>query len=752
MSDRYHSYYQAGRAAGSNPSSRASVPNGGGYHPSYADDTYLVPASSRHSITAPRGYVSSSTSSGQPTTTRPYAVDHDARLHTRQRDHSRLRRSTIDSTTRAPIIVTTTQNDRSNSKLLHSTGIHNSSPVRDDYRHGESQYYALPSSTSRSRSAVRQHHLEDHSRHRDREGGLLSPHNAKSYRNSRPSVIYPSNSRHSTAAIDYGDDGYQYTNAGELVRYDLDHPTMSRSGRQDSTDRDYYHTRKSYGGNRRTGDGSRYDSENYAVAHRRHDGHGGPPPSTRGFDRISREYDSERDRERHSLPAAPNPPNPIPHTDSTGSNLDQRERRRTRPVSVNQESTYREISYRNQDDFPDYGGRVGSRDSVAEDKRPRSSYFYDDSVSNRGFGIRTDLEDAGNDRHQRVDLRRGDILHPSERCIDGSRKPPQNRPFSYGGEGKYTDTRRKDMESNGAHSLLESAGTGLGISATTAAAAAIVSDSGAGKGLQDMGSSSGDPIPEATPRMDGIGVASPEINVDEISGRHGPPSVHIPGVTGDLGEQFDNGGASLTKEDAVSASDSDDVAGGRVIRRHRPSGSFNPNDAGDLRQIKQQLAALRVQDKEEHLNPVPGDTDGRAVSSLSPKGEAPAIREARSSDESYAVGFPVSKKHARVVSPPRDKRDDKPLRGILKQPSAKFPEEANPIREGVAPHKEDKKLKEVPAGARWTKINRKVVNPEALTIGKERFEERDDFVIVLRVLSKEEIQAYAAATQVLRGM
>lgn len=28
---------------------------------------------------------------------------------------------------------------------------------------------------------------------------------------------------------------------------------------------------------------------------------------------------------------------------------------------------------------------------------------------------------------------------------------------------------------------------------------------------------------------------------------------------------------------------------------------------------------------------------------------------------------------------------------------------------------------------------------------------RDDFVIVLRVLSKEEIQAYAAATQVLRG-
>lgn len=73
------------------------------------------------------------------------------------------------------------------------------------------------------------------------------------------------------------------------------------------------------------------------------------------------------------------------------------------------------------------------------------------------------------------------------------------------------------------------------------------------------------------------------------------------------------------------------------------------------------------------------------------------------------------------------------------------------MREGVAPHKDDKKLKEVPVGARWTKINRKVVNPEALTIGKERFEVRDDFIIVLRVLNKEEIQAYANATTVLRG-
>jgi zinc finger CCCH domain-containing protein 13 len=107
-------------------------------------------------------------------------------------------------------------------------------------------------------------------------------------------------------------------------------------------------------------------------------------------------------------------------------------------------------------------------------------------------------------------------------------------------------------------------------------------------------------------------------------------------------------------------------------------------------------------------------------------------------------------KQVRVVSPPRDKSDAKPLRGILKQPRV-FPEDSNPVREGVAPHKDDKKLKDAPPGARWTKISRKIVNPDALTIGKERFEVRDDFVIVLRVLSKEEIQAYAVATQQLRG-
>jgi hypothetical protein len=101
---------------------------------------------------------------------------------------------------------------------------------------------------------------------------------------------------------------------------------------------------------------------------------------------------------------------------------------------------------------------------------------------------------------------------------------------------------------------------------------------------------------------------------------------------------------------------------------------------------------------------------------------------------------------------PESPKDKAPVKGILKQPTPNFPEEAASDRKGIAPHWIEKDKTDVPAWARWTKISRKMVNPEALTIGKERFEIKDDFVVVLRVLTKEEIQAYADTTAKLRGM
>ena len=43
------------------------------------------------------------------------------------------------------------------------------------------------------------------------------------------------------------------------------------------------------------------------------------------------------------------------------------------------------------------------------------------------------------------------------------------------------------------------------------------------------------------------------------------------------------------------------------------------------------------------------------------------------------------------------------------------------------------------------------MNPAALEAGKKRFEEREDFVIVLMVLTRDEIIGYAEVTQKIRG-
>jgi len=80
-----------------------------------------------------------------------------------------------------------------------------------------------------------------------------------------------------------------------------------------------------------------------------------------------------------------------------------------------------------------------------------------------------------------------------------------------------------------------------------------------------------------------------------------------------------------------------------------------------------------------------------------------------------------------------------------------FPEDPNSIREGVTPLKDAGK-KGIPSNARWTKINRKLVNPAALEAARERFEERDDYVIVLRVLNREEIEKLAIKTREIRGI
>jgi hypothetical protein len=92
-----------------------------------------------------------------------------------------------------------------------------------------------------------------------------------------------------------------------------------------------------------------------------------------------------------------------------------------------------------------------------------------------------------------------------------------------------------------------------------------------------------------------------------------------------------------------------------------------------------------------------------------------------------------------------------PIKGILRKPTKKFPEGPIAIREGVASLRADLDTYRIPPSARWTKIDRRLVNPAALEEANERFEGRLDCVIVLRVLTTPEIQWLADRTRAIRA-
>jgi hypothetical protein len=161
-------------------------------------------------------------------------------------------------------------------------------------------------------------------------------------------------------------------------------------------------------------------------------------------------------------------------------------------------------------------------------------------------------------------------------------------------------------------------------------------------------------------------------------------------------------------------------------------GAFNHKDVMDLKALKEILEAAPKE---------PARTPRESSTNLE---DAQILNERRPRDRATKDNQP------RIVSPLREKAEEKPVKGILHAPREKFPEDPMPIREGVAPRKDAKKGG-IPPNARWTKIRRKIVNPKALEVCKERFEVIEDFVIVLRVLSRDEVQGYANLTSEIRG-
>ncbi|PHH68352.1 hypothetical protein CDD82_621 [Ophiocordyceps australis] len=745
MADRYRVYPSAGapRSAAMNPA-RASLPSGVGYSSSmYTGE--MAPTSSRHYIAAPRAYLGPGSSSAAPS--RAYPVASDPWSRPGPRDTSRSRRSTMESASRPPVIVV----DRQQPPPSHSSSTRSGSPIKNDYRSSDGQFHAQPASSLRSRSTTRPYHpssgTDDFGRFRERSDALLSPREVDAYRSSRPSVVYSNDSRHPVAAIDYGDEGYQYTNAGELARYDLDHPRpTSRPRRHDSLDRGNYRPHINYSPDHRGihSNTSQDVGRNFGVAASRpYERAGGPPPCTRGFDKIKRGYESHRD--------APGPSSASSsQVDAALVSAEHREpARRTRPLSLHQDSTpwtaHHDDYYRSREDdriLRDPLDRVRDTDRDAE--RPgEPTRFKDDGVASRGFGIRTDVVEGPKEAwERRRDLRPEDSRKRPDEVVVEPRRERRESKREDEGEGRERSRFRDKMAA------------GLGVAATAVGLIpSTKSDKKEAESKEPRRRRSPDdapPLYRDDERTERTPVDKPlrrerEWERDRAlddSRKDFQPSEH----------QIPEPQASAASEAVASASDSDDSK--HVPSRHQTSSLFNPNDTSDLKQLKKQIAAMDGPDKMDHDY---GDCEKQSTHlerrscSLSSTEESRGGASSREESRGREPMVPVSEsRQVRVVSPPREKADDRPLKGILKQPSARFPEDHNSAREGVAPHKEDKKIKEAPEGARWTKINRKVVNPEALKKGNERFEVRDDFVIVLRVLSKEEIQAYAAATQVLR--
>ncbi|KAK1764064.1 hypothetical protein QBC33DRAFT_204580 [Phialemonium atrogriseum] len=793
---------------------RSSLPVGMNYTP-YNGDVHVMPTS-RHDSSISRAAGDYRTSNPVPITTTTYAVrkDRDPQGTTGARDSGRVHRSsTIDSSSKRPPIIVTTTHVPPGTHALAS--LRPESPSRDPYRSSEEgPYLTQPaSSVQRSRSSTRAPFSaaldnDEYARLRERTGDeRLHASRPAEYRPPRPTSLYHHLPPRHTTAIDYGDEGYEYTKPSDLARYDLDTSRPHRT-RRESFDRNYYRPSVSV----TTDIGRPYEQNDRRQR--------GPPPTTRGLDKVNRSaaagiYDGPQIRMPvpPPVPLAPDPARRSGHHLVPGSPTSERRgASRTRPVSLYQEGQ----GWSHHDD-PLYRGREDPL--LPRDLRERErEHFLDDSVKTRGFGIRTDMRDQDDyrrdldpkyrdERRERRESRREFDDREPKRRSDEDWQPA--KPREERREHDHRDHRtahddlgarhRKDPREDPVHDdedresktdkIKDKVTTGLELAAASIGIGTIMKDKD-GKNdkddrsptkrrkdgdddrrrdSEDSDARGGDRHrPSEREPVDKQRLIPDDLQPVETSRDREYPRRERPAESATEARDRDRdrdrdrrqaeaklNGETVEHSSRDQSASEDEAKGRRRTRRRRTSSAFNPNDAAGIMALKAQLAAS--EDKEK-------GPEKPTIREPSPSSSSAADKRESTSSETQLVATgddargrelvppPHEERQVRVVSPPREKDDRKPIKGILKQPSSKFPEEPNPVREGVAPHKDDKTKADVPSGARWTKINRQLVNPEALTIGKERFEVRDDFVIVLRVLSKEEIQAYAAATAQLRGM
>lgn len=555
-----------------------------------------------------------------------------------------------------------------------------------------------------------------------------------------------------------GDSGYEYTKPSDLVRYDLDHDRRSS--------RDSYY--------RPTVTLSDLERRPYDSRAR------GPPPTTRGLDKVNSRVVEDPTAGIYDRPSVrmPVPVVPVPVPDRRSTQLDvppspiegRPPRNGHRPVSLYQEGSSRASRVdepifresrapRDRDYYRDES--VGRRGSIRLDGDKKKDPFVEDLGRDRDRDRRRDsrLDDRGREprRHSDEELDR----HARRQSRDYGRKEEspirlERKIVKENGSRKDDVSRDDDREKD---KFRDKVVTGLSLAAGAVGLGNVLSHKDKDKEAQEEKGSPKRREDDDSRRETMEDRSKPRREPEERPRDNGDISEPVKKSRKDRDlEDFEDternrrdAEAKLNGESNANDHDSSSDEGKPRRRRRGSTAAFKPNDTASLLALKEQLKAKEESNK-EHEKVASKDTSPDRRSQHSPPREED-IDDPRSSKEDLRGREPMlsDDKQVRVVSPPKDKDDKKPIKGILKQPKPQFPEEPNPVREGVAPHKDDKTKGSVPPGARWTKISRKLVNPDALTIGKERFEVRDDFVIVLRVLSKEEIEAYTAATAQLRG-
>jgi hypothetical protein len=520
----------------------------------------------------------------------------------------------------------------------------------------------------------------------------------------------------------------------------------------------------------------------------------GPPPSTRGFDKINsiprphgRSSSIERAREI---------PKYDPYPDS---NLGRSSSTRTSraPAAIHQEPREaRRDAYRDDYDRPSRG---------VENKR-HSTAFEDREVTSRGFGIATGPPILAHDHHA---LDRQPLYPPAEpprvrpqepsshyyqpdRAEARMPEPRSSRdrdvpPQDYDKRPRERESGRSEEKGSFVPTV---AGAAAGVAATLGAAGYMKSrDKDRGSDRDSSGERERErrkeyderdrrdrpderrerksegrrnslvpppPPPAAAPAAAPAAIAAPDYPPIEPERKHRErryedddrekvPSRKAPSSEGSGDERprhYVDRDAERRRDPAPqeAALDPDEEYRRRVQQEaERTSRSTRDKDSDSDREKDRR----RKKDERDRSR---GPED-RSLASP-PRDRPVSTYDGGMVQEPEAIDRESAGKSVQIVEPPKE--PVAPVKGILRKPTAKFPEDPEPIREGVAPHKDALKGKDIPVGARWTRIDRRLVNPEALEQAKERFEERMDCVIVLRVLTKEEIQKLADRTKKIR--